>query len=125
MHGFTCGIADLLITPEADEMRMSLVQQSEDLGMAAAFKCIARPAPVDRAMAREQLCREIRVSSGSVIFHFVVTTPTPPSDVCGPLLFCSAAHSNTGTSTSNGTGTSFFLDAMYATLALVSGSSRS
>ena len=118
MHGFTCGIADLLITPEADEMRMSLVQQSEDLGMAAAFKCIARPAPVDRAMAREQLCREIRVSSGSVIFHFVVSTPTPPSDVCGPLLFCSAAHSN-------GTGTSFFLVALYATLALVSGSSRS
>ena len=75
MHGFTCGIADLLITPEADEMRMSLVQQSEDLGMAAAFKCIARPAPVDRAMAREQLCREIRVSSGSVIFYFVVPYP--------------------------------------------------
>ena len=38
MHGFTCGIGDLLITPAANKARAAAIARGEPAGMAAAMK---------------------------------------------------------------------------------------
>ena len=49
MHGFTSGIGDLILTPEADQKRLSLHAKADGLGMQGCASFLGSGAPPDGA----------------------------------------------------------------------------
>jgi DNA-directed RNA polymerase I subunit RPA1 len=67
MVGFTCGIADLLLSPEADEARLALHMKADDLGLAGVRAFVgaeALDAGIPRAVLNRKVGERLRLAGG-------------------------------------------------------------